>query len=156
MYLWVFPQEQALGSYHLNVFSFLFNISFKQNIGYFLLSIHNIILLFIVRIENKHTDFVNLISNPFCSTHCYIVVVAFDVKKCVYLADLFMLCYRKMLGLQWRASGGGNPHILAEGRISGHWTISVWATTRGAGKYMTTSMYWYICFNDLYDITCVT
>lgn len=51
-------------------------------------------------IENKHTDFVNLISNPFCSTHCYIVVVAFDVKKCVYLADLFMLCYRKMLGLQ--------------------------------------------------------
>lgn len=61
MYLWVFPQEQALGSYHLNVFSFLFNISFKQNIGYFLLSIHNIILLFIVMIENKHIDFVYLI-----------------------------------------------------------------------------------------------
>lgn len=81
------------------LFIFIY-LSFKQIIGYFLLSIHNIILLFIVRIENKHTDFVNLISNPFCSTHCYIVVVAFDVKKCVYLADLFTLCYRKMLGLQ--------------------------------------------------------
>lgn len=51
-------------------------------------------------IENNHIDFVCLIKKPFCSNHCYIVVVAFDVKKCVYLADLFMLCYRKMLGLQ--------------------------------------------------------
>lgn len=38
---------------------------------------------------------------PFYSTHCYIVVVACeDKKKCAYLADLFMLCYRKLLGLQ--------------------------------------------------------